>query len=651
MRSARWVLLSFLLLPFADAVVAQKVASSNPSPPEEKAPSTITPDAVKAGAAIHPVSLGTVTAGAKISLPDFGEKPSSITDLEVDIRSVAKPDPPIATPSVTREDGSLRLTLPPHLESGQYYFTLKDKTVIPGVFEIAPEKIKLTAVYPHPGSHDDFNFLLEGENFSTDPSNDDVTAEGRGSLVEKKGTETECDSLPACLWVKNDHEMHLMHYSAKNRYGPLTVGVTVRSTHATDERRVVLPRFSGATLSTMSAVFTGLLFGAVSWIVSAGLKNNKVGIRKLSLWQTFIFDPETSSYSLSKFQVLAFSITFIFGYFYVLLSQWFVQWQFMQPDIPPAIAGLLGISGGTAVASAGLTAARGAKGSGLEQPTGADLVSIGGVVVPERFQFFTWTIVFCGGFLALLIGRDPATVTGFPELPTGLLYIMGVSATGYLAGKAARKPGPILEYVGVERVTIQEQTAPVPNTGPPPHLALNLKPAPSDYWVLTAQGQNLGSDGRFFIGEKELDIASEKDKLANGFKSDEKLVKSIPQVGAADPAFNIELKISVLNPEASGLLTNRANNPVKFRIVNRDGQFAEIRTPDVAPVPALSSVPAIEQEPDQAEKDSKESGTFGTADTKAPVEKDSVIGGAPPFGPKGDPDLDTPSQPDTLHEK
>ncbi len=263
--------------------------------------------------------------------------------------------------------------------------------------------------------------------------------------------------------------------------------------------------------------------------------------------QSFILDPQTNSYSLSKFQLLVFSATFIFGYLYVLLSRWLVQWQFTLPDVPSTIAGLLGISGGTTVASAGLTASLGAKGAGLQQPTGADLISSGGVVIAERFQFFVWTIVACGGFIALLVGQDPAHVTNFPDLPSGLLYVMGVSAAGYLGGKAARKPGPIMENIGVKKGA-----------------------AGSTWHTLIVQGQNLASNGRFFIDEKELGFPSDEDK-AKSTNFPDKLVNPTPQLGASDSSFCTQLEITVADSSID--LTQGDHT---FRIVNRDGQFADI---------------------------------------------------------------------------
>jgi len=274
--------------------------------------------------------------------------------------------------------------------------------------------------------------------------------------------------------------------------------------------------------------------------------------------------------------LLVFSGTFIFGFIYVLLSRCFVQWQFSLPDVPATIAGLLGISGGTTVASAGLTAARGAKGAGLQQPTGADLISTGGVVVPERFQFFVWTLVSCAGFISLLVSEDPAKVNNFPDLPSGLLYVMGVSAAGYLGGKAARKPGPVLENAGVRNKA-------------------DGRPWPA----LTVQGQNLASSGRFFIDEKELGFASDEDRakaqaqLPEGVKLPDKFVQATPQLGASDTDFSTQLDIVVLD---SSIDITQGDHI--FRIVNRDGQFADLSFS--MSQPSISSVYEKGRSPSQA---------------------------------------------------
>ena len=126
---------------------------------------------------------------------------------------------------------------------------------------------------------------------------------------------------------------------------------------------------------------------------------------------------------------------------------------------------------------------------------------------------------------------------------------MGVSAAGYLAGKATRKAGPVLEYVGVK------------------------KPAGDiTWWTLIAQGQNLASDARLFIDEKELGMATDAQKANHPkLSKEQQLVSATPQMGASDTSFSTELDIIILDPSID--LTKGDHT---FRIVNRDGQFADI---------------------------------------------------------------------------
>jgi hypothetical protein len=123
-------------------------------------------------------------------------------------------------------------------------------------------------------------------------------------------------------------------------------------------------------------------------LVACGIRDILIDGKRISPFFSFFLDKESLTYSLSKFQLFLFSATFVFGYLYVFLCQWLVQWRFQLPDVPSNIAGLLAISAGTTVAAAGATSARGSKGSGEIYPSPADFISTGGLVVPERFQLF-----------------------------------------------------------------------------------------------------------------------------------------------------------------------------------------------------------------------------------------------------------------------
>jgi hypothetical protein len=163
--------------------------------------------------------------------------------------------------------------------------------------------------------------------------------------------------------------------------------------------------------------------------------------------RAFLIDTETDTYSLSKLQFYAWSAAALFGYCYLALSRWLVQGHVDIPDVPENLPGLLAVSAGTAVVSVGVTAARGPKAAGGVQPSFADLVSTAGVISPERLGLFLWTIVGIAAFLFAVIRADPLLITDLPKIPERLMVLSGISAAGYLGGKAVRKPGPIIEKI------------------------------------------------------------------------------------------------------------------------------------------------------------------------------------------------------------
>ena len=505
---------------------------------------------------------GTVAPGAALTInADFTN--ATTPNLVLHTVNGQDSDSQPLTGLISDDKKSMRVRLDPATKPGFYYLSLNDgPTVVPGAINVQPDSVKLDAVHPatqYRGSKDRFDFDLVGDNFSPDPANDDVWIAGQGSIIVSRGNREQClkkteAELP-CLWIQDSHLMHVAGYKPETHQGPVMISARVGSVSSKDERQIILAQISEPGIVIASIVATAVLFWIVAIVVSSGLKGNRAGNRALNLLQSFILDPQTNSYSLSKFQLMMFSATFIFGYVYVFLSRWLVQWQFTLPDVPSTIAGLLGISAGTTVASAGLTSSRGAKGGGLQYPTGADLITSGGVVIPERFQFFVWTIVACGGFVALLIGQDPAKVNDFPTIPQGLLYIMGVSAAGYLGGKATRSPGPVIQDLSVD--------------------------FPDNLTVLIVQGQNLSSEGSFYIDGVELPIVPESQREPNAPKN---LLKATPQTGSSDAHFSAELRITILKFSDVNLTTGEH----RFRIVNKDGQFAEV--PFTADRPRIMSV-------------------------------------------------------------
>src|SRR5206468_2574007 len=78
-----------------------------------------------------------------------------------------------------------------------------------------------------------------------------------------------------------------------------------------------------------------------------------------------------------------------------------------------------------------------------------DLVTSGGVVAVDRVQMLLWTLFGVGAFILGVWHDGTGTITELPAVPERLLYLMGLSATGYLAGKMARKAGPVMAEISV----------------------------------------------------------------------------------------------------------------------------------------------------------------------------------------------------------
>jgi hypothetical protein len=196
------------------------------------------------------------------------------------------------------------------------------------------------------------------------------------------------------------------------------------------------------TLALSLLVFL-LIFGVKSYIIiEGGTKAHEYRIRKLLL------DPETNTYSLSKLQFYAWTAAALFAYSYLYVSKVLVQ-HLAWPDIPSSLPGIVGIGAGTAIGSQVVTNTMGSKGAGGELPSPSDFLTSGGVAAPDRIQMFLWTIFGVIAFCVGVLQKAPGAIREIAPVPEGMLYMMGLSAAGYLGGKLARKPGPVISEVFV----------------------------------------------------------------------------------------------------------------------------------------------------------------------------------------------------------
>lgn len=165
-------------------------------------------------------------------------------------------------------------------------------------------------------------------------------------------------------------------------------------------------------------------------------------------FRMLFLDPETDTYSLSKFQFYAWTVAALFGYAYLFISRVHVQ-SGSWPDVPVTLPGIIVVAAGTAVVSQIVTSAKGSKGAGEEKPSIADFITSGGVVAADRLQMFLWTILGVAAFFYAVLQKAPGSITELPAVPERLLVLMGISSAGYLGGKMARKPGPVINEITV----------------------------------------------------------------------------------------------------------------------------------------------------------------------------------------------------------
>lgn len=168
------------------------------------------------------------------------------------------------------------------------------------------------------------------------------------------------------------------------------------------------------------------------------------GVRGLRL---LFLEPQNMTYSLSRAQFVLWVAAIAWGYMFLFFARGLVEDTWTFPPINGFIYTFL-ISLGTLVGAQATTSTKGAKGAGQLHPSIADLMVHGGVIALERVQQILWTLIAIGIFLVTIV-KNYANATVLPDIPQELLILMGISSAGYLAGKAARKPGPIIHQVRV----------------------------------------------------------------------------------------------------------------------------------------------------------------------------------------------------------
>lgn len=437
------------------------------------------------------------------------------------------------------------------------------------------DPVKVTGIVPmrnYPGPEGRvYDFTIVGLNFSLTPENNVLEVKGEqyiplGKKCPEPGANVPASSAstiaPPCLEAPFTHiALVVKGFHPRHFFGPTQFVVHVGS-YASDPP--VSVNFSYASQQVVAvaaaAIFFGLAFLFIS-LVRRGIGIYSINGQKFGVMTSLFLDRETNSYSLSKFQVIAWTAVVVYSYVYLFLCRTLVQGNYGAfPGVAQNIPQLFFVSAGTTVAAAAITANYGSKGAGPVKPTPADFISTGGFVAGDRFQFFIWTIVGCIGYVYLVVRSDPFQLTDLPSLPDNFLYLMGVSSAGYLGGKIVRKPGPVIKTLSVGAIIPRVEAQ--PNAVPP-------VPARPASMPITLNGENLDASGTIKVDDANL--------RASVFTID----------GQRDPQSQFCSQLTVTLLDADKYIEGTHT----LTLVNRDGQAASVCFPKdpltIDPIPAL----------------------------------------------------------------
>jgi len=445
----------------------------------------------------------------------------------------------------------------------------------PTITSISPPRV----IFPyqsnsHPPRYHAYSFNVFGSGFSSTPSDNHLVL----FAVSKGGQDSPTFTLidePTICWKNSanefidktcDNKKNVIGKVLSNRQlafknfafnkfnndvnGELGIGIRVGDKLSTDTSIITLSRVPyQAPLAW--AVF-GLL--SVAAIIVAILSNSRKDKSRPSL-NALIIDPDTNTYSLSRFQFVLWTIVAILSYLFLFFSKSLAQGKLEFIDIPNGLPGIVLASAATTFFAIGIDNTKGGKASGPDvDPAWSDLISAGGSVLPDRLQFFAWTIigVFVYAFTALF--QNPGVISDLPAIPDGFLQLSGISAVGYLGGKLARKPGP--NITSIDKVT---------------HDGFFL--------TLVLNGQNLSKDASLILTDNDKMIIKVPQiiGLTNDPEDKDKTKATIQIVNAepGDSTLASKLMIKIPSPPAKWPLLQDYNYDIS--IINPDSQIAALK--------------------------------------------------------------------------
>ncbi|WAI00209.1 hypothetical protein [Methanogenium organophilum] len=222
--------------------------------------------------------------------------------------------------------------------------------------------------------------------------------------------------------------------------------------------------------------------------------------------------------SLSLFQFLVWTIVISFSYVWISAIRIFDGLIFAT-EIPANLYLLLGISVAVPLISVGYTKSAykpetPAKPPEKLPPFGMMLKHKGKIAL-NRFQMFLWTIISVFLYLSVVVG----TVTGvdaaalsLPDIDPTLLYLMGLSQTGYLGGRLVGEEKP------PAKKKPEAKAAPVPSVAsvapPEPETAVEEQPGrPRRRMPESVRRFLVDDQGHSRVEQERLEIAIDKAEI------------------------------------------------------------------------------------------------------------------------------------------
>lgn len=410
-----------------------------------------------------------------------------------------------------------------------------------------PKITLLQSQSPYPDANSNFKLDVFGENFGPVPSRPPVTVylnDFELTVVQPDSTVPDPKKGPYGVY-RDDRHIQILHLPSKEYSGVLKVKVRADSKFS-EVSSIALSGLSIWSVRTLAALISLALFAIPLGFVWACYKTPyTINGRPLRFIDAVFLDPQTDTYSLSKFQFYLWTLAGIFGYSYLTISKSFVQGVFQFAPIPDSLPGIIFISGATTAVAVGITSAKGTKGAGNIYPSFADFVTSGGIVLAERFQFFVWTVLGVVCFIALTAFSNPAQLQELPHIPEGFLYLMGISSFGYLGGKLARKPGPIIDNIDA---TKKEETLTFTIKGSFLSRDAGVK---IDGQEVALAIRDQSTDNPFFqIVVPEGDTASSAD-YAKVLQFDVNISKTGPNPKLANLQLGVQYKLTIINPDGA----------------------------------------------------------------------------------------------------